>query len=115
MPKVSVIIPTYNCAHYLPNALQSVLRQTFTDYEIIIVDDGSTDNTREVIEPFVVRFPSRIRYIYSHQERSAARNRGIQTAEGEYIAFLVVEKNIHLTAVSNDRRPQRATLRRNDS
>lgn len=89
MPKVSVIIPTYNCAHYLGNAIESVLRQTFTDYEVIIVDDGSTDNTREVVERFIAQHPSRIRYIYQpHQERSMARNRGIQAASGEYIAFL---------------------------
>lgn len=48
MPKVSVIIPTYNCAHYLTNTLQSVLQQDFTDYEIIVIDDGSTDNTKRV-------------------------------------------------------------------
>jgi glycosyltransferase involved in cell wall biosynthesis len=89
MPKVSVIIPTYNCAHYLGNAIASVLRQTFTDYEIIVVDDGSMDNTYEVVERFAAQFPSRIRYIYqSHKERSVARNRGIQAASGEYIAFL---------------------------
>lgn len=89
MPKVSVIIPTYNCAHYIGNAIESVLRQTFTDYEIIVVDDGSTDNTREVVEKFVAQHPSRVRYLYQpHQERAVARNQGIQAATGEYIAFL---------------------------
>ncbi len=89
MPKVSVIIPTHNCALYLPNALRSVLAQTFSDYEIIVVDDGSTDNTREVVERFIEQHPLRIRYIYQErQERSAARNRGIRAAAGEYIAFL---------------------------
>ncbi len=89
MPKVSVIIPTYNCAHYLADALESVFQQTFSDYEVIVVDDGSPDNTKEVVERFITRYPSRLKYIYQpHQERSVARNNGIQAASGEYIAFL---------------------------
>jgi glycosyltransferase involved in cell wall biosynthesis len=84
-PKVSVIIPTYNRSVFLKDAIESVLRQTFTDYEIIVVDDGSTDDTREVVH----QFGALIRYY--HQENrgcSAARNLGIRAAFGEYIAFL---------------------------
>lgn len=86
MPKVSVIILAHNLAHFVGEALQSVLDQTFMDFEVIVVDDGSTDNTREV----VVRFTDpRVRYVYQdNQERSAARNTGIRLAQGEYIAFL---------------------------
>ena len=85
MPLVTVIIPTYNYAHFLPEAIQSVLSQTFTDYEIIVVDDGSTDNTRSV----VAQFDERVRYVY--QENSGpnvARNAGIRESQGRYIAFL---------------------------
>jgi glycosyltransferase involved in cell wall biosynthesis len=84
-PSVSVIIPTYNRAKFVGDAIQSVLDQTFTDYEIIVVDDGSTDNTKAILG----QFKDKIRYIYQeNQGVSAARNRGIQAAQGEYIAFL---------------------------
>lgn len=84
--RVSVIIPCYNHAHYLSYAIRSILDQTFTDWEAIIVDDGSTDSTSEVVATFT---DSRIRYIYQeNQGLSAARNTGIRTAMGKYLAFL---------------------------
>lgn len=85
MPKVSVIIPVCNCATYLPNAIDSVLTQTFKDFEIIVVDDGSTDNTEEVVKKYGLQ----VKYIYQENKGpSAARNRGIKESKGEYIAFL---------------------------
>lgn len=85
-PKVSVVIPTYNRAHLLPKAIQSVLNQTYQDLEIVLVDDGSTDNTEEVIKDFK---DERIRYIRHNQNKgaSAARNTGIRESRGKYIAF----------------------------
>jgi len=84
-PRVSVIIPTYNAGPSICQAVDSVLDQTFADYEIIVIDDGSTDDTRERLEPY----SGRIRYIYQeNRERSAARNNGIRCARGEYSAFL---------------------------
>lgn len=87
MPKVSVIIPTYNRATLLPRAVNSVLNQTYRDFELIIVDDGSTDNTKEVIRKYK---DPRIQYIKHDKNKggSAARNLGIKMAKGEYIAFL---------------------------
>ena len=83
--KVSVIIPTYNCAQYLTAAVKSVLEQTYTNYEIILVDDGSTDNTRQVLEPYW----DKVNYVYQdNQGVAAARNRGLELATGELIAFL---------------------------
>jgi glycosyltransferase involved in cell wall biosynthesis len=84
-PLVSVIIPTYNRASYVTEAIDSVLVQTYADYEIIVVDDGSTDNTQDVLRPYL----DRIVYIYQPNAGvSAARNTGILAAKGEWIAFL---------------------------
>ena len=84
--KVSVIIPTYNREATLKRAVESVLNQTYTDFELIIVDDGSTDNTRQLVENI---HDDRITYYYVkiNSGAAAARNYGIERAEGEYIAF----------------------------
>ncbi|MDR4508537.1 MAG: glycosyltransferase [Candidatus Brocadiaceae bacterium] len=86
LPTISVVIPAYNSAEFLPYSIRSVLSQTFKPYEIIVVDDCSTDNTRKVLEPFM----QRIHYINSGKNRgsSFARNTGIQASKGKYIAFL---------------------------
>jgi len=85
---VSVIIPTYNRAHLVGRAIQSVLNQTYQDFELIIVDDGSTDNTEEVIRKFQ-EHDKKIKYIKHDKNKgsSAARNTGIKASRGEYIAF----------------------------
>lgn len=83
---VSVVIPTYQRADLLGRAIQSVLDQTHTEVEAIVVDDGSTDNTREVVERFT---DPRVRYIYQKNGGvSAARNTGLLAARGEFIALL---------------------------
>ncbi len=88
MPTVSVIIPTFNRAAMLREAIQSVLDQTYSDYEIIVVDDGSTDNTGEIATE-LSKLSANLRYVcQAHQGRSAARNHGIGLAQGRYIAFL---------------------------
>jgi glycosyltransferase involved in cell wall biosynthesis len=82
---VTVIIPSYNSADIVENAIRSVLAQTYSDYELIVVDDGSTDNTVE----HVMKYKDKLRYI--HQENggvSKARNTGIKQSNGSYVAFL---------------------------
>ena len=87
MPKVSVIIITYNRSTLLGSAIASVLNQTYQDFELIVVDDASPDNTAEVVRG--INDP-RIRYIRheTNQREAGARNTGVQNARGEYIAFL---------------------------
>ena len=86
-PKVSVIIPTYNRKDLLSEAIESVLRQTFTDYEVIVVDHGSTDGTAEWVQ---ATYPNRVRCVpLPYCELPAcARNAGIRAARGEFVAFL---------------------------
>src|SRR3989338_9159858 len=87
MPKVSVILPTYNCARYLPDSISSVLSQTFQDFELLIIDDGSTDNTRDFIENNYK--DPRVRYIrQEHSGLAGARNTGLVSSKGEYVTFL---------------------------
>ena len=86
MPVVSATLPTYNHAHFLPYALQIVLEQTLHDFEVIIVDDGSTDNTREVVQQYP---DQRVHYTYlTNRDLAASRNTGIRASSGEYLAFL---------------------------
>lgn len=84
---VSVVIPTYNRAHLIGRAIQSVLNQTYQNFEIIVVDDASRDNMEEVVKSFS---DMRIRYIRHNKNKggAAARNTGIRVAAGEYISFL---------------------------
>lgn len=83
-PLVSVVIATYNRSGFLPETVESILQQEFQGYELIVVDDGSTDETRKVLEPY----GSRLRYIYQdNRGPSAARNVGVRNARGSWIAI----------------------------
>ena len=85
-PRVSVVIYAYNCSKSLSLAINSVIKQTLRDYEIILVDDGSTDNVREVLEPY--RNQLRYTRYENHQGVSVARNQGVSMARGEFVVFL---------------------------
>jgi glycosyltransferase involved in cell wall biosynthesis len=85
MIETSIIIPTYNRLSFLKEAVESVLNQTYQDFELILVDDGSTDGTKE----FAAGLSSRLKYVYQENSGpSAARNRGISESHGEFITFL---------------------------
>ena len=87
MPVFSVVIPTYNRADKVCRALKSVLNQSFVDFEILVMDDGSTDNTCEVVKGFT---DPRIKYEWAENfgGPAAPRNRGLRLAQGKYVAFL---------------------------
>jgi glycosyltransferase involved in cell wall biosynthesis len=82
---ISVIIPVFDGEAFLAEAMESVLRQTFKSFEIIVVDDGSTDRSSQIVK----KHGPRVRYIYQdNQGTAAARNRGVEAASGNYLAFL---------------------------
>jgi glycosyltransferase involved in cell wall biosynthesis len=104
-PFFSIIIPTYNRGKLLPKAIESVLNQDCNDWELIVVDDGSTDNTKNIIEKLCEN-DQRIKYVYQdNQERSAARNKGIENSKGKYICFLDSDDEylpFHLATFQNE-------------
>jgi glycosyltransferase involved in cell wall biosynthesis len=88
-PKFSVLIANYNNAHLIQQALDSVKRQTIQDFEVIVVDDGSTDNSRSIVEMAAASFDGKLRYIYqSNKGVASARNAAIAVSRGKYITFL---------------------------
>ncbi len=88
MPKISVIIPVYNCAKYLPMCLDSIIYQTYDNLEIICINDGSKDNSGKILEQYKQK-DTRIKVITQHnQGQSIARNKGIEAATGNYISFI---------------------------
>ena len=97
MPKISIIMPTYNVQDYLPAAMESVINQTFSDIEIICINDGSTDNSLQILEDYA-RKDNRIKIIeQQNQGVSVARNAGINASEGEYIMFIDPDDTYDLT------------------
>ena len=90
-PKVSVIIPVYNGEKYIAQCIENVLYQTYKEIEIIVIDDGSTDNTAAIAKQYPVQVISQ-----ENQGLSASRNRGIEVASGEYIHFMDVDDLLNL-------------------
>ena len=98
MVKISVIVPCYNVEEYLEECLDSIINQTFKDMEIICINDGSTDNTLNILNSYAER-DSRIKIIsQSNQGLSAARNTGLKNVTGEYVAFIDSDDYFELTA-----------------
>lgn len=94
MPKYSIIIPVYNTEKYLKKCLDSVLNQTYKDYEIIIVNDGSTDNSKDIIEEYQKKYDFIKTINQDNQGLSMARNNGIKKAKGKY--FLLLDSDDYL-------------------
>lgn len=109
-PLITVIVPVYNVEKYLRRCLDSIIRQTYQNLEILCIDDGSIDNSGEICEQYAAR-DARIKVIHQeNQGLSTARNRGLDTATGEYIAFVDsddyiaadVLEQLYQSAVSSD-------------
>jgi len=101
-PLVSIIIPVYNKAVYVAEALDSALAQSYPNTEIILVDDGSTDGSFEILKTYFEKFPDKINLIdQENQGVSAATNRGIQAAKGEYIQFLDADDLLSPDKIAN--------------
>ncbi len=96
---ISIIIPTHNRAHLISRAIQSVIEQTYTNWELIIVDDGSTDNTENVLQPFLK--DDRIKYVKKENSGAAhSRNVGVEKASGDWITFLDSDDEVNLNWLS---------------
>ena len=97
-PKISVIIPVYNVEDYLEECLDSIINQTFKDLEIICINDGSQDNSLNILEEYAEK-DNRIKIITTkNQGLSAARNRGLENITGDYVYFIDSDDYLELTA-----------------
>jgi len=95
MPYISVIIPVYNQAHYIRDAVKSVATQTYTDWELVVVDDGSTDNSPSVLSELASSVPRTSVIRQENQGRAAARNTGLEAAAGSLIVFLDADDQLY--------------------
>jgi glycosyltransferase involved in cell wall biosynthesis len=95
MPKISIIIPVYNAENYLEECLLSISQQTFGDFEILAINDGSTDRSLEILKKYQEKEP-RLQVISQENKGvSAARNLGLENAQGEYITFVDADDWLH--------------------
>ena len=103
VPAISVIIPLYNAEKYFGECLESLLAQTFQDFEVIVINDCSTDNSRQIAESYLEKFGGRL-VIYDNLQNSgvsAARNRGLQISRGDYVFFLDADDMILTDGLEN--------------
>lgn len=101
MPIVSVIIPSYNAMNYIAETLESVLAQTLADIEVIVVDDGSTDSTRDIVKEYAHKDSRLLLVEQTNQFAGVARNNGMARATGSYLYFLDADDYIEKTALEN--------------
>jgi glycosyltransferase involved in cell wall biosynthesis len=94
----SIIIPSYNRADFIKNIIRDILAQVYTNYELIVVDDGSSDNTNEIVNQFIDENPqSKIKYLYqANSERGVARNNGLENAKGDYVIFIDSDDTVYV-------------------
>ena len=95
MPKISIIIPVYNAEQYLEECLLSISQQTFTDFEILAINDGSTDRSLEILKKYQEKEPRLKVFSQVNKGVSAARNLGLDNAKGDYITFVDADDWLH--------------------
>jgi glycosyltransferase involved in cell wall biosynthesis len=101
----SIIIPTYNYADVLDRSIRSVLNQTGEDFEVLVVDDGSTDNTPQIMKGYQKKFPEKIKYfLQKNQGPAAARNKGVELSLGDYLFFLDADDEMAPSLLSKMRK-----------
>ena len=96
MVKVSVIVPVYNTQKYLDKCLKSLSKQTLKDIEVIVVNDGSPDNSKKIISKYTNKYPNFKCYIKENGGQASARNLGLKKAKGEYIGFVDSDDYVEL-------------------
>ena len=97
MKKISIIVPVYNVEKYIKKCLDSLVNQTLNDIEIIVVNDGSPDDSQTIIDDFVVRYPDKVKsYIKKNGGQGSARNFGIEHSESQYVAFVDSDDYVEL-------------------
>ena len=98
MKKVSIIVPIYNVEKYLSKCLDSLVNQTLADIEIIIVNDGSPDNSYKIVKDYLKKYPDKIKYYEkSNGGQGSARNLGLTKATGEYVGYVDSDDYVNLT------------------
>lgn len=95
MPLISVIVPVYKCEEYIETCVYSILKQTFTDFEIILVDDGSPDNCGKICDTLSEKYNNIIVLHQANQGQAAARNNGVRIAHGEWLHFVDSDDSVH--------------------
>lgn len=99
MNKISIIVPIYNSEKYIEKCLNSIANQTLNNYEVILVDDGSTDNSKKIVDEFIDKYPDKFKYYYQKNSgQASARNLGVEKANGEYVFFVDSDDYIELNA-----------------
>lgn len=102
MARISIIVPVYNSEKYLSRCLESLVNQTIKDIEIVVVNDGSTDDSQKIIDGYAEKYPGKIKKIYKQNGgQASARNLGIKNATGEFIAFVDSDDYVELDAYEN--------------